>query len=258
MIVLASDYVGFKVIEHLIERGERVACVVVEPQNRGGYNGRIEQLYMSAGQGGILVDADQLKVDTFLDRLALLRPRIGILAWWPHILKGHILSIPELGWLNLHPSYLPFNRGKHPNFWCLVDETPCGVSLHFIDKGVDTGDIVAQARLHISWEDTGETVYYKSRELALELFRNNFDDIIANRLPRVKQSRHSGGFHSAGEIEVPSRIDLDAVHTARRLFNIIRARTFPPHPTAYFHDNGRKYSVQIVIKEIQDSADEAV
>lgn len=258
MIVLASDYVGFKVLEYLVRRGERVACVVVDSQDRGGFNARIEQVYTSAVKGGIFVDAEQLKADKFLDRLSVIRPRIGILAWWPHILRGQVLSIPQLGWLNLHPSFLPFNRGKHPNFWCLADETPCGVSLHFIDTGVDTGDIVARAQLAISWEDTGETVYCKSREMILELFKKHFEDIIANRLPKVGQPRDLGSFHSGGDIEEISRIDLDASYTARRLFNIIRARMFPPHPTAYFQDGSKKYSVQILIKEIEGMSDQEV
>ncbi|TKS58176.1 MAG: formyl transferase [Nitrospira sp.] len=258
MIVLASDYVGFKVLEFLFQRGEQVAFVVKDPADRGGYNERIEQLCLSSNQRGVLVDAGQLKNDELLERVAHTRPRIGILAWWPHILKGPIRSIPQLGWLNLHPSYLPFNRGKHPNFWCLAEGTPCGVSLHFIDEGVDTGDIVAQARLDISWEDTGETVYRKCRELILQLFTEKFDDIFANRLPRLKQAPEIGSFHTASEIEEASRINVDAMYTASKLFNIIRARMFALHPTAYFHDGGKKYSVQIMIKEIKDLTNEGV
>lgn len=252
MIVLASDYVGFKTVEFLFQRGEQVGFVVIDPADRGGYNARIKQRCLSSRQGCVLVDAVQLKSDAFLKRVARTRPRIGILAWWPHILKGPIHSIPQMGWLNLHPSYLPFNRGKHPNFWCLADGTPCGVSLHFIDEGIDSGDLVAQAQVDISWEDTGETVYRKSRERILRLFRDKFDAVVADHLPRVKQPSKIGSSHTAREIEEASRIKLDAPCTARKLFNIIRARMFPPHPTAYFHDGRRKYSVRILIKEIKD------
>jgi methionyl-tRNA formyltransferase len=249
MIVLASDYVGLKVVEFLFQRGERVTFVVMDSADRGGYNGRIEQLCRSSSRDCVLVGAAQLKNDDFLKRVAQTQPRIGILAWWPHILKSPIHSIPQLGWLNLHPSYLPFNRGKHPNFWCLADGTPCGVSLHFIDEGIDTGAVAAQTPMDISWEDTGETVHHKSRELILQLFREKFDAIVEGRLPGVKQPSEIGSFHTASEIEEASRINLDAPCTARKLFNIIRARMFSPHPTAYFHDGHRKYSVRILIKE---------
>ena len=46
--------------------------------------------------------------------------------------------------INLHVSFLPFNRGAHPNFWSFIENTPSGVSIHKIDKGIDTGDIINQ------------------------------------------------------------------------------------------------------------------
>ena len=46
--------------------------------------------------------------------------------------------------INLHISFLPFNRGAHPNFWSFIENTPSGVSIHKIDKGIDTGDIINQ------------------------------------------------------------------------------------------------------------------
>ena len=46
--------------------------------------------------------------------------------------------------INLHIYFLPFNRGAHPNFWSFIENTPSGVSIHKIDKGIDTGDIINQ------------------------------------------------------------------------------------------------------------------
>ena len=51
--------------------------------------------------------------------------------------------------INLHPSYLPFGRGCYPNFWSCVDDTPKGVSLHFINEGLDTGDILFRENIHL-------------------------------------------------------------------------------------------------------------
>ncbi len=251
-MILASDYIGFKVVEYLVGRGENTQFLVLDPGDKGGYNKRIEEVYQSSATHGIIADAGKLNDDEFLDRVAATNPCVGILAWWPHILKGRILTIPRRGWLNFHPSYLPYDRGKHPNFWCLVDGTPCGVSLQYIDKGIDTGDIVAQKRLNVSWEDTGETVYHKSRDLIFELFKEKYDEIIAGRLSGIRQDPKSGSFHAANEIDQASRIDIDASYTARKLFNIVRARMFSPHPTSFFYDGNRKYSVQITIKELKD------
>lgn len=61
-----------------------------------------------------------------------------------HILKADVLATTRHPALNLHMSYLPWNKGAHPNFWALVKATPVGVTLHEIATGLDTGPIVAQ------------------------------------------------------------------------------------------------------------------
>lgn len=129
-------------MEHLLEGGYAVDAVVIDPSHRGGFNPEIGRVVRRAGRGIRLRRAEELGRAGFLDDIAAASPRLGILAWWPRILKARILSIPSMGWLNFHPSLLPNNRGKNPNFWCLADTTPCGVSLHFIDEG-GTGHPVA-------------------------------------------------------------------------------------------------------------------
>ena len=59
-----------------------------------------------------------------------------VLAWWPYIIKEPLISISRLGCLNLHPSLLPYNQGKHPYFWSIVEDVPFGVTIHFIDAGI--------------------------------------------------------------------------------------------------------------------------
>lgn len=251
MIVLASDYVGFKIVEYLVSLREQILLLVLDSNDKGGYNKHIEKVYRSYDKQGVIITEKELKDDKILDYIEAKKLDFGLLAWWPYILKERILTIPHFGWLNFHPSYLPYNRGKHPNFWCLVEGTPCGISLHFIDEGVDSGEIVAQKKIDVGWEDTGETVYGKSREAIINLFKENYMDIKSNRLPRIKQSRNSGTFHKAKEIDITSQIDLDSNYSARDLLNIMRARMFPPHPTAYFYENGKKYSIEIIIKQIK-------
>jgi methionyl-tRNA formyltransferase len=249
VILLASDWVGLQITEYLVERRQPIDWLVLDAGDRGQCNAPIRRAFARAA-GPARVETSQVLQDVaFVAELAKSKPRLGVLAWWPHLLKGPLLEIPDLGWLNLHPGYLPYNRGKHPNFWCLVDETPCGVALHFIDRGVDTGPVVARAPLDTTWTDTGESVHRKCRQLAVELFRDNFDSIIGGSTRPVPQDASDGSSHRAAEIEEASEIDLDRTYTARQLLNVIRARTFPPHPSAFFRDGSKKYSVRVVIEE---------
>ena len=64
-----------------------------------------------------------------------------------HILRKNILELLPNRAVNLHISYLPWNKGADPNFWSFVEDTPKGCTIHYLDEGVDTGDIIAQKEI---------------------------------------------------------------------------------------------------------------
>lgn len=250
-MVLASDYIGYKALEILIAKGIPLERLVVHRLDPGRFNARISELHAQhlASKRVVLCFQDEMgEIGRQIDEQN--RPEIGLLAWWPDIIKPPLLAWPRRGWINMHPSYLPFNRGKHPNFWCLAEGTPCGVSLHVATLAVDAGDILARSMLPVSWTDTGETVYRRSHQLMLNLFADRIDDILADKVERIRQVPSEGTFHRAAEIEAASRINLERQYRARDLLNIIRGRMFTPHPTAYFVDEGKKYSVEVTIREL--------
>jgi methionyl-tRNA formyltransferase len=83
-----------------------------------------------------------------LSLLAGLQPDLISVACFPYIFPAPLLKLPRYGCLNLHPSLLPAYRGPAPLFWIArQDERLTGVTLHFLDEGLDTGDIVAQAHV---------------------------------------------------------------------------------------------------------------
>ncbi|WP_052184913.1 formyltransferase family protein [Methylotenera sp. N17] len=175
---------------------------------------------------------------------------LGILAWWPNIIKEPIISAPKLGFINFHPSYLPFNRGKHYNFWALVEQCPFGVSLHKVDNGIDTGNIVSQKLIDYDWEDNGETLYNKAQEEIVSLFKATYPAIRNGNFNAVPQDLALGSFHLASELDNASKINLDDQYTARELLNTLRARTFKGHPSCWFEEaDGKKYEVRIQINK---------
>lgn len=243
---------GLRIVEHLTEQQAELTYLVLDDANKGGFNEAIASIYKRflTDNEGQLAGSHQLHDEGFIDELERARISLGISAWWGGILRGRILDIPGRGWINCHPSYLPFNRGVHPNFWCLVDETSCGVSLHYIDEGIDTGAIIAREPLRVSWEDTGETIYHRSRELIVELFKRTYSETNGFREVRgIPQQEDGTTFHRKKDIEEASRIDLDKPETPRKIFNIVRAKMFPPHSPASFLDEGKKYLIEINIRE---------
>lgn len=244
MIVLASDWVGLQIVEYLAKRDEFVEILGLHSSDRGGFNELIRAALPHAN----------VRMEDALDATAVYiaeskPPPIGVLAWWPAIIKPPLLNATR--WVNIHPSFLPYNRGKNPNFWCIVDGTPCGVTLHWADSGVDTGPIIAQRSLEVGWEQTGGTVYERCREVAVRLFTEQWDAIMAGRDEGGMPQAPGGPAHRSGDMEKASFIDLDAPTTARAVLNTIRARTFPPHPTATFTDNGATYGVTVDIRRVE-------
>jgi len=180
--------------------------------------------------------------------LAALAPfNLGILAWWPRLISPAVIGLAKGGFINTHPSLLPYNRGKHYNFWALVEQAPFGVSLHFVDEGIDSGDIVAQQAIPYDWEDTGETLYAKAGLAMVELFKSAYPQIRSGSIRRIPQDANQGSLHYAREIDAASTIDLDKHYTAREL-NLLRARTFQGHPACRFMENGETFEITVNIK----------
>jgi methionyl-tRNA formyltransferase len=112
-----------------------------------------------------------------------------------HILKKDILGIPEKGAINLHISYLPWNRGTHPNIWSFIEDTPKGVTIHYIDEGVDTGDILLQKEVLIEEEnETLKTSYDMLHKVIQELFKSNWEKLRIGAIKSTPQPRE-GSLH---------------------------------------------------------------
>lgn len=197
-----------------------------------------------------VLSAGTLSEADLAERLRAQRCDYFILGWWPRIIQKQLISAAIEGVINLHPSLLPYNRGKNYNFWTIIEDSPFGVSLHFVDEGIDTGDVIAQALIPKSWEDTGESLYLRAREEIITLFKRTYPKIIARTISATRQGPGKGSFHYAKEMVEASRIDLDRTYTARELLNLIRARTFPPHPACSFEDTGERYEVTVRIRKI--------
>ncbi len=118
-----------------------------------------------------------------------------------HILRPEVLALFPGRAVNLHISLLPWNRGADPNLWSFVEDTPKGVSIHYLDEGVDTGDLIAQQELR--FDEPGETLASTHAALcaAVEaLFREFWPAIREQRCPRRPQAP-GGSLHRSRDRE---------------------------------------------------------
>ena len=244
-LLFAAGTVGYQIAKFFGDSQEPLSSLVLDSKDNLGLNSAIINASRIDAKN-VIYSKDIYDLET-VNLLKNLQADLGILAWWPYIIKDPILSITRLGILNFHPSYLPYNRGKNYNFWTIIEDTPFGVTLHFINDGVDKGDIAFQSRIEKTWEDTGKTLYEKAQTAIVRLFIESFPKIKSGNIPRIPQDMSKGSYHKASELDFASYIDLDKTYKARDLLNLLRARTFPSHPAAWFKDGGQEYDVRIEI-----------
>ncbi len=119
-----------------------------------------------------------------------------------HIIKKDTLNTAKRPIVNLHISYLPYNRGAHPNFWSFYEETPSGVTIHHIDEGIDTGDIIYQKKVQFSSDEiTFKQTYNRLINEIEQLFIENADNIIEGNYTPVKQLI-KGTYHKVSDLPI--------------------------------------------------------
>lgn len=243
IVYFGNNAVGLRVLEFLIGRREDVCALVVHPSETGRY--RDEIIAASRLPANRVFDAPALTDSGTLEMLRSLSPEIGVSAFFAHILRRPVFGSFPRGCINIHPSLLPYNRGRHPNVWSIVDQTPAGATLHYIDDGVDTGAVVAQQSVRVTPYDTGRTLYQRLENACVELFENTWPGIAAGRADATPQDESVATSHRAAELLGIDRVDLNKSYTARYLIDVLRARTFPPYAGAYFDDDGHRVYVRV-------------
>jgi len=103
------------------------------------------------------------------------RPDI-VISQCQHILKRDLIDIPSIGVLNRHNALLPKNRGRLTPFWVLYRrEKATGVSIHFVNEGIDAGEIIVQKRIEVDDRETFDSLVRKNYEVALPAMLETLD-----------------------------------------------------------------------------------
>lgn len=156
--------------------------------------------------------------------------------------------------INLHPSFLPYCRGAYTNVWSIIDQVPAGVTLHRMTACIDGGDILFQMEVPVYDHDTGESLYIRLEDAAIELFQECVPFTLSkHKLPGNFQNLSDGTYHYVRDVESIDLIDLEKSYKAQDLINLLRARTFGSYRGAYFlSSDGRKVFCRIQL-EVEES-----
>lgn len=124
----------------------------------------------------------------FLELIKNLKPDLCFSIYYRNIFSPDYISIPPMGFINIHPSLLPKYRGSIPTFWALLNnEREIGVTMHYIDSGIDSGDIIAQVKCRIPQDITGFELNSMMAKKGVELFRKQLHIVLGSKNKKVKQ-----------------------------------------------------------------------
>jgi len=249
--ICAAFEAGFEALQFALQQSHPIAFVATSASDSSPFEEKIAALAIRRGLAVYRkIDANSLE---FRAVLKASPPDLVFLAWWPSIVKKESIALARRGWVNMHPSFLPYNRGKHPYYWAVVEGTPFGATLHFIDEGVDTGPVLFQKQIPVGPSDTGESLYHKGIEGCLALFRESYEKIVRLEFHAQPQNPQVATSHLKKEIEAHSQIHLDKHYLGQELLDLLRARSFSQGECAYFIQEGRRYRVRVQVELVVEN-----
>ncbi len=154
------------------------------------------------------------------------KPDLIVTCAYGKILPKVILDYPKLGCINIHASILPKYRGSAPIQWALLNgEEETGITLMYMDEGMDTGDIIDVCKCEISSTDDILTLHNKLSKMGALILAKDLDNIISGKVKRRKQNDEEATYAPSIEREME---DLDFNLSVKDVYNKIRA--FSPWP----------------------------
>jgi methionyl-tRNA formyltransferase len=139
------------------------------------------------------------------------------------IFRNKLINTPSLGSINCHAGKLPFYRGRNILNWVLInDEKEFGITVHYIDEGIDTGDIIQQKTFEINDEDNYSTLLEKAYTECSLILYNSIKILQSGDVTVLRQiDVHPLGSYCSARIEGDERLDWN--QTSREVFNFVRA-----------------------------------
>jgi len=166
----------------------------------------------------------------FLRHIAHESPDYIVSVQYDRILKEPLIRLANRGVLNLHFAPLPRLRGCFPTKWAIINNESSGVTLHYIDPGIDTGAIIAQTIVPLAPDETDATLYRKLVAAGKALFADSAEQIVSFTLPPAEQQDdYRASYYPKA---IPWNGIIDWSMGASRVERFIRAFTFSPYPAA--------------------------
>lgn len=227
VFLVSANYMGVLYVDEIKKAGDEIIGVAAWPGD-GGWHvppefdlaGKAIREYLPLYEP----DPKDINSPEFVKMIRNLEPDYIISGYYARIFRDELLTIPKKGCINIHPTGLPRFRGLSPTFThMLFNDEKSYITMHWLDPGIDTGDIIAQASVDIHPEDTGFEISRRLTEAAALMFRENWPLVKAGNAPRKPQDESIASvFNFSWKLA-----EIDWTKSNVDVFNLIRAVTKP-------------------------------
>ena len=245
IVFMGTPEFAKKSLEELVENKYNVVGVFCQPDRPAGRGMKLTKppVKVLAEENNIPVfQPEKIKNnEDVMETLKELNPNLIVVVAYGKILPETILNFPKYGCINVHGSLLPKYRGAAPIQWALINgDTETGITTMYMDKGMDTGDMIYKSELPIEKEDNYESLHDKMAVLGSVILKKTLEKLVEldGNLPREKQ---------LGEYTIAPMIDkeimrIDFRKTGKEIVDLVRGLS--PVPTAWcMLDEERVYKV---------------
>jgi len=243
VVFIGTGEIGVPALQALMRSGEhQVIGVVTQPDKPVGREQRIEPPPIKRALIGTkmsVLQPERIKDRQSIEEIRALAPGAIVVMAYGQILARAILEIPAAGCLNLHASLLPRWRGAAPIQAAIAaGDRETGITLMYMDEGLDTGDILLQHKIDILPTDTGESLHDRLAQIAPKALLEALQLLAKNNAPRIPQdnalatyapklTRHDGKIDWSEPAEIIER----------------KIRAFNPWPGAFMELDGRHLKI---------------
>jgi len=230
VVVIGQATFGADVLKGLLAKGHEVVGIFCPP-DRGT---KLDPLQEAAQAAGLPVfQPKHLKDPEAYDQMVSLSPDLAVLAFVTDIAPAKLLGVPKLGSICYHPSILPKYRGSSAINWAIINgESKTGLTIFWVDEGIDTGDMLLQKEVEVGPEEsTGEVYFNKLYPLGVEATIEAVDLVAQGKAPRIPQDHSKATYDPPCDEKVAG---LDWSKPGRVVFNFIRGCDPQPGATTSF------------------------
>ncbi len=238
-------------LEAIVEAGHEVVLVVTQPDKAKGRGKKLQ--YTPVKEKALkynltVMQPEKVREESFMDMLEELRPDVIVVVAFGQILPERILNMAKYGCINVHASLLPEYRGAAPIQWAVIDGLEeSGVTTMYMDKGIDTGDIIEQQRVVLAEKETGGSLFERLAKEGANLLISTLNKLEQGTAVRTKQDESKS---SHAKMLTKEMGNIDFTQDAIVLERLIRGLN--PWPSAYTRLNGKTlkvYEAQVLEQE---------